>query len=49
MKPASRKLSTLHRRQFHRRVALSTSSLIAAANLGLAAPKKASRDRKSVV
>ena len=43
MKPASKKSSTLHRRQFHRRVAFSAGSLIAAANLGQAAPKKASR------
>ena len=40
MKPASKKSSTLHRRQFHRRVALSAGSLIAAANLGQAAPKQ---------
>ena len=43
MKPASKKASTIHRRQFNRRVALSAGSLIAAVNIGQAAPKKASR------
>ena len=43
MKSTLNKKTMLHRRQFHRRLALSTGSFIAAANLGLAAPKKASR------
>ena len=43
MKPASKKTRPIHRRQFNRRVALSAGSLIAAVNIGQAAPKKASR------
>ena len=43
METTSSKRATLHRRQFHRRAALATSSLVVAANLGWAAPGKASR------
>ena len=43
MKSLSKKQPALDRRQFHRRTVLGTASLVAAANLGFAAPKKASR------
>ena len=43
MKSRSKKQPVLDRRQFHRRTVLGTASLVAAANLGFAAPKKASR------
>ena len=43
MKSRSKKQPALDRRQFHRRTVLGTASLVAAANLGFAAPRKASR------